>query len=170
MDFAIVDLQGFRKPSGVFIVKEFAIITKNIKFNDFIQAPYNFQSLSLGAQKTTSWITKQHHGIDWDKGYINMNELRRTIGPILREKTIYVKGNLKILWLKNIMRDTNLNVINIEDIGCDSSLRDLNAATEFDFRCSVHRKMETKFVCAQRNVIQLKIWYAKHLEKCKTEK
>lgn len=167
MEFAIADLQGFLKPSGRFIVKEFAFLTKNIKFNDFIESPYNFESLSLGTKRSSSWITKNHHGIEWNKGYINIHELRRTIHPILRNKTIYVKGDLKIVWLKEIMRDPSLNVINIEDIGCDSALHDMNAASEFDFRCSHHRKLDKIFVCAQRNIIQLKIWYANHLEKCK---
>lgn len=169
MEFAIVDMQGFRKPSGSFILKEFGVLTKNIKFVDFIKSPYPFEVLSAGAQKQSVWLMKNYHGIGWEKAYIDIHELRRTVGPILRDKTIYVKGENKIVWLKQIMRNPNLNVINIADIGCNMSLRKLNEAVEFDFRCSVHRKMDTKFVCAQRNIIQMKIWYAKHLEKCNIE-
>lgn len=105
MDFAIVDLQGFRDDSNNFIVKELSFLTQNIKFSDIVESPFAFDSMSARSQKTAQWLTDSFHGLRWDDGYISVSNLRKTILPILRNKIIYVKGEEKIHWLRNILED-----------------------------------------------------------------
>lgn len=105
MDFAIVDLQGFKDNSNNFVLKEFSILTKNIKFSDIIKPTFAFSNLNESSRKAVCWLSNYYHGFDWNDGYIDFDELQKTIKPILQNKLIYVKGDDKICWLKKILDD-----------------------------------------------------------------
>lgn len=107
MEYAIVDLQGFKDDFNNFIVKELCFLTQNIKFTDTIKCPYEFDSLSQRSQNIARWLINNYHGIQWDSGYINIKELRAAILPILKNKIIYVKGEEKVEWLRKILNEKN---------------------------------------------------------------
>lgn len=181
MDFAIVDIQGFKDNDNNFIVKEFALFTKNIQFHDIIKSSScAFDTLNFSSKQSVEWLKHFHHGLDWDDGYITVDELRQTIEPILKNKLVYVKGLEKIEWLHQLMAyessslKTKLLIVNAEDLGCNlnfntwrnkknkndhvSSEQQQRQSTSV--KCSKHRKMtEKKFCCALQNAINLKLWY-----------
>lgn len=182
MDFAIVDLQGFKDNNNGFIVKEFALFTKNIQFHDIIKSSScTFDTLNNSSKQSVEWLKHFHHGFDWNDGYITVDELRKTIAPILKNKLVYVKGLEKIEWLHQLMSNessskTKLLVVNAEDLGCDlnfstwrnkkKNMENINDHVSSGSQqltsvtCSKHRKMnKKKFCCALQNAINLKLWY-----------
>ena len=183
MDFAIVDMQGFKDTNNEFIVKEFSLFTKNIKFHDIIKSPFEFMETGESSTKSIEWLTRNYHGIAWNDGYITVEELQKTLEPILRNKIIYAKGKEKILWLRKIMFNCaeNLLIVNLEDIGCDLNLNTKNddddnnklgifkkiLAADPPMTCSKHKRMPLNFNCSMRNAVKLKLWYSSF---CKTKK
>lgn len=170
MDFAIVDLQGFKDDFDSFIVKEFSVLTKNIKFHDIIKSTCEFDALHDSTKKSAEWLINFHHGLAWNDGYITTDELRKTLEPILRNKIIYVKGKEKLSWLREIMFTIeNLLIVNLEDLGCDLNLNGRNGGIidEPPMICSKHKNMIQTRICALRNAVKLKLWF---LTYCKRDK
>lgn len=170
MDFAIVDLQGFKNDSNDFIVKEVSVITKNLRFNEIIKPLCEFENLSVAAQTAANWLTFNYHGFKWNDGYITVSELVKTIDPILKDKIIFVKGEEKVRWLQTLMdsagkKNPKLPVINMESIGCDLNLRKSITTFNRNFLCSKHRKMTGTYACALQNVMELMLWYSHYLKK-----
>lgn len=56
-NYAFVDFQGFKDNFNRFIVKEFAMKTKNIKFHDIIKSPINV-TLNEKYRKQTKWLKR----------------------------------------------------------------------------------------------------------------
>lgn len=102
-NYAFIDFQGFKSNSNYFIIKEFALITKNKKFHDIIKSPANI-TLDEQHQKQTKWLTENYHGLNWNSGNISLTKLRNTIQPVLWKKIVYLKGEEKIKWFKHIFR------------------------------------------------------------------
>lgn len=184
MDFAIIDMQGFKDDSNNFIVKELSFLTKNIKFSEIIKSPHAFDCLSSRSQNIANWLIQNYHGLAWNDGYITVAELRKTILPILRNKILYVKGEEKVEWIRSILdekNEENLLIVNIEIIGCDFTLHnDVISDNSSDFPesveifekrqesqicCSKHKAKPRTFNCALRNVVKLKKWYVKYCKK-----
>lgn len=172
MDWAIVDIQGFKDNNNRFIVKEFYLETKNLTFHDIIKSPIGLkQKLNKQRKFQNNWLTQHFHGIDWNAGYITLNELRNTISHYLHNFNIYVKGKEKIEWIKQIMNNHDLSCFNLEDFKCDVSLCDNN---EKYVTCKNH----THFIaiaatttnsntaqCAVKNVKVLKKWIQQNKSK-----
>lgn len=173
MDFAIVDMQGFKDDLNSFIVKEFSVLTKNIKFHEIIKSNLDYDELNASTKRSAEWLKEFHHGLSWDDGYISIGELRQTLQPILQNKIIYVKGRDKVQWLREIMHTTNnLLIKNLEDLGCDLNLNLFGnqGKNEPPMTCSKHKKMTMDYVCAMRNAIKLKLWYSSFCKRSKENK
>lgn len=194
MDYAIVDLEGFKNcETNKFIVKELSFLTQNIKFSDIIKSEIDFDTWSDSSKRAAQWLTETYHGINWGEGYIGVEELKRTISPILMNKIIYVKGEEKVNWLRNLLATTekekqDLLIVNIELIGCDicfyvndddkndiqsvnQLIENKNRMSSYDHRCPQHKEKslikKNLFVCTLRNVIRMKRWYSYY---CKQKK
>lgn len=160
---AFVDLQGFKIESNNFIVKEIAILTCNSLFHDLIKSPFSFQKLNIKDKKQAIWLTKNYHGLSWSCGSIPIKELREIIRPILKNiDHIYVKGKEKVEWLQFILdcKEISLNIINIEQIGCEINLKkNIRNGIYVD----ICKKHSNHFHCALKNVLDLTNWYLKKL-------
>lgn len=159
-NYAIVDFQGFKDNSNRFIVKEFALITKNLKFHDIIKSPAII--LDEKHERQAEWLTKNYHGLDRSIGHISLTELHNTIHPILMNKTVYVKGEEKVKWMQYILSaNKKINIINLETINCLISLHKKNIRNKF-YACKNHQNIENKknriYHCAMENVSILNDW------------
>lgn len=157
MEFVIVDLQGFKDNTNNFIVKEFSFATKNMKFSDIIQSTCTFDDLSAPKQKSSNWLTQNFHGITWYDGDIDVNELLHTIKPIFSNKIVFIKGEEKVIWLKNLLRDSLQKIVNVETLGCNLNLQ--KNAEMFGLMCSKHKRMSHNLHCALNNVGKIFDWY-----------
>lgn len=167
--YAFVDFQGFKDNSNRFVVKEFALLTKNIKLHDIIKSPV-FVTLDEKHQKQAKWLTENYHGLDWRSENISLTELRNKIQPILKKKIIYLKGEEKVKWFHHIFGHNNntksnsREVINLESIACTINLhkKDENIRNKFH-SCKYHHYLKNKknpnCHCAMENVLILYTWY-----------
>lgn len=164
VNYVFVDMQGFKSNSNKFIVKEFAALTKNIQFHDIIKSPCPLIYLDANHQKQINWLTRNYHGLEWNHGFINISELRRTIIPIFDNKTVYIKGVEKKQWLQQILGyDSHIcEIINLETFGCAVQLNKNNQDIYRNFHaCKNHKASnhQNNCHCAFRNVLILRNWY-----------
>lgn len=159
MECAFVDVQGFVYNKNTFSIKEICILTKNIKLHEFIKPPLSFDKLIPHDQKQVEWLEENYHGLNWDSGYITLQELKETISPIIKGKILLVKGCEKAKWVREIFCDQNIDCINMEDINCDLKLSEL--AIEDQNSCSKHKPAHRSH-CARNNAVKLKRWFYAH--------
>lgn len=157
MECAFVDLQGFFFDDNSFSVKEICIFTKNIKFHEFVKPPFPFNTLSDRHKKQAEWLEENYHGLNWNAGYITLQELKNTISPIIKGKILLVKGCQKVKWLNDIVGDQNIICINMEDISCDFKLSEPQIQ---NVTCSKHNVQHSH--CARNNAALLKKWFYTH--------
>lgn len=100
MECEFVDTQGFVFNKNTFSVKEICIFTKNIKFHEFVKPPFPFNELISHHQKQAEWLEENYHGLNWNAGYIDLQELKKTISPIVKGKILLVKGCEKERYIK----------------------------------------------------------------------
>lgn len=178
-NIAFADLQGFFIGNDKrFILKEFCFSisssinnNNNIKFNPSIShhyifaAPFPFHHLSESCQKSVIWLTRNHHGLQWSQGQTNYNKIRECIQPLLEEHhhhhhhhlVIYVKGDQKVNWLKELCSNISIDCRNIEEIGCCSRLpQDYG---HIFYNCNQHDKRSTNRRCALQNTKIIENWY-----------
>lgn len=122
MEF-ILDFQGFKNENNGFIIKELAIISVDETINDLhlFQPPYSFHHLPDHLKIQVQWLEKHFHGLLWNSGHKNFNEL----GGVLKDNfkfggTVYVKGLEKSNYIQSLTADIGVSVLNIEDFGCPS--------------------------------------------------
>lgn len=147
----IVDLQGFKDSKNKFIVKEIAISTQEYTQIFLVKPPYSFSRLSSEEKKQVKWI-ENNRGITWSEGFIDYQELKRTIIPYLFKKNIMTKGSEKIKWIQELCK--SCNTIDIGEKGCPNFLKLHTLYKEFNFNCVNHKKY-----CALKNVLCIKKWY-----------
>jgi len=146
----IVDLQGFWKPTNVFVLKEVAILRADTLTPIVYQfaPPFPWRDLPTSYQKKNRWLERQYHGLRWNVGTLPYDTVKNVLTPLLRDASrIYVKGFEKTIWLQQL---TDLNVP-IEDLGAFNcpSLQDLQR----DSACTHHPAS-----CAAKNVTLLAKW------------
>lgn len=173
MDAVFVDFQGFivhknehaidvaddHKNVDEFIVKEICLHTENKYFHYIVKSPYDYAILSKTTRKQIRWLHFNYHGLLWESGDVYWSQVRDSLAENFEAKTVYVKGQNKIQWAKKIFNDSNLNVVNMEDIGCPITLHKEHSLHP----CEYHTQ-RNKSHCAFQNVIVLKRWY--FLNKC----
>lgn len=173
--FAFMDFQGFKNNRDRFVVKEVAIITKNIVFHDIVKTtPSPFSSLDFDHKKQAKWIIYNFHGLKWHWGSITFQELRKTIDPILNGKKVFVKGESKVEWLEQILglKWGICKTINVEELNSARSLCINNGCTYEIFQvCELHKAMKNKTSChcALKNVRILEKWFQLNQEAVKSE-
>lgn len=174
-NYAFVDLQGFISNTERFVLKEIAILTRNITFHDIIKStPTTFSELDKEHKKQVKWLTYNFHGLKWDRGYITLQELRKKAVSILNGKVAYVKGENKVKWLQQIL-GYNIRICQITDIEslhCALSLSLNNGNTYQKFQsCKEHITMKRgkRCHCALQNVRILDNWFQLNKESVKSE-
>lgn len=159
MECAYIDVQGFKDNSNKFILKEIAVLTRNSSFHDVIKSPFSINRLNDVHKREVNWLTKNYHGIKWNDGKITINELRKIIKPMLHQKTIYVKGEEKIDWIRFILNDKtkSIDIVNLECIGCSVKLHKFKQLKDsLRNLCNIH---SSQYNCALKNVLILCEWY-----------
>lgn len=161
MEFAFIDLQGFKHKNNEFVVKEICILTKNIKFHEIIKPPYQYNCLTEKYKREARWLTNTYHGIYWQDGCITQHELKKLIQPIINEKILLVKGNEKVKWLKEIFGDKYITCINMDNIGCTIKLSKFSTTDVNRTICDKHNNLK-QYHCSFQNALLLKEWYNKN--------
>lgn len=165
MNYAIVDLQGFRANNNKFILKEIAILTSNNETQHFIiKPPYSYHIVDLKTKYTNEYLRKHHHGFKWSDGDTNFWVVINILKIYINNYSeIYVKGAEKKTWLQNILKFHNIIDLNKE---ISTSLKKLQGLHILESkRCS----FEHNGCCALENVFFLKIFVEAILKDLKPE-
>lgn len=153
-DFVIVDLQGFRTIRNRFIVKEFCLLDGDYKFHALVKSPFSFKQLPSYYQRIANWLTKNFHGLTFDCGDINVNELINSTYPHLEGKKILVKGAQKIQWLQYLFRKCGeIDCVNVEDFGFNT----IDITDQYYDVCYYHNNLYgwSDCHCALSNALKL---------------
>lgn len=156
----IIDIQGFRGVENEFIFKEIAALTVDCEtfYTFLLSPPTEINKLPEAIKDQNSWLTNNHHGLEYNKGFTSYEELCNILRNLLDGfKTVYVKGKEKRSEILRIF--DHENIINIEDLGCPS-LNHLNESY-CSTACLWHKNK--KFMCATLNVKNILCWYNEHL-------
>jgi len=107
MDYIIIDIQGFYDNKNKFILKEIATLKSSGEVHHFIiKAPYSFNLLTAKTKYTNNWLTKNFHGFYWSDGKTKFCSVINFLKNHLNKQTkIYVKGEEKQKWVKNILNE-----------------------------------------------------------------
>lgn len=153
------DLQGFISDIhlNTFILKELCFMRMNReKVNHFIfRPPFPHTRLTSSAKKQSLYLTSFVHGFHWQTGFVDYSEILNCIEPLLLlepNAIVYVKGEQKVKWFKELCHGLVLDCRNIEDLGYKTKLT-------FSFLkpyCKYHNKIG---LCAYQNAGSICDWY-----------
>lgn len=152
----ILDIQGFRGDADQFIFKELAAVSVNCEsaYSFLFKPPSEQVTLSTKARNTNTWLSKVHHGLEYDDGLVPYEELQGILQQLLSATTtVYVKGSVKRNDLLKIVAHPDIK--NIEDLGCPS-IRQLHE--DYCATACMWHKHKTS-ICASRNVKNILLWY-----------
>lgn len=147
----IVDIQGFQAINYSIIPKEIAILSRDSsRVQHFlIKPPYPWKNLSKQHKRSAIWLYHNHHGLRWDDGNINYEEMFEILKNIMNQSVkIYVKGAIK----KEFLDQFSIPCCEIIDI----DTFDVNKSFKM---CLTHRACfhhTQKYVCALSNVYKIK--------------
>lgn len=179
---AFVDLQGFTLDGGErFILKEICftigrnkgcggadsenVFNPPISHHYIFSAPYGWNQLSQKSRTSAYWLTNFHHGLRWSQEGTSYNKVFDCVKPLLQHDNllIYVKGDQKVEWLRQVCNNLYINCQNIEEIGCDISLLGESIGIIDDtnyillYHCKKHNN--SRNVCALQNCKIIENWY-----------
>lgn len=169
---AVADLQGFLYDNNEFILKElcFSILSGNTssdksEYHHYIFAPpIKWYALSKKCRASALWLRTFHHGFFWNQGQIHYNDRIDYIKPLLQENLIIlVKGRQKIQWLKEVCRNSTIDVRDIEKELTDE-FTNFRLADEAYKLSNVHHCRMHGIVkhCAKQNVKIIENWIKEH--------
>jgi hypothetical protein len=153
-----VDVQGFKINKNRFMCKEFCLIDGDETFHAIVKPWFPHKKLLGHYKRQVTWLEQHFHGIKYEEGDIDINELTETVYPKLVDKVIIVKGEEKIQWLKYIFREYG-DVI-VKDI-LDYELDMLDEPSELEYRnnmCEYHSYTVSyrSCRCAMANAVHIR--------------
>ena len=107
--YIFIDVQGYCLSFG-YIPKEIAIFDGIRLANFLFKPPFKRNLLSTQDDKIVAW-SEEYHGLDWDSGYTDLNEVNGIIENIFfhfNKPKVYVKGVEKTKFLKKILGDESI--------------------------------------------------------------
>lgn len=155
-NYVFADVQGFKLSKNRFICKEFCLLDGNDTYYAIIKSPFKYEKLSSHYRRQADWLTKNHHGLLFDCGSMNIVEMKQNVFPKVWNKTFLVKGQEKVTWMRYIFRDCGeINCMNVEDLNFDRNFKpDSNDICENHIECSSKKQ----YVCAKLNALLLQSW------------
>jgi hypothetical protein len=117
---AFVDLQGF-VVNNQFVLKEICFSVKSNRHDDNIPSfhyifcePFAWKYLSDMCRKKAMWLSTFHHGFYWKQGELSYEKINTCIAPLAEKNLIiYVKGQQKVNWLKQLCENIEIDCRNI---------------------------------------------------------
>lgn len=124
--------------------------------------PIPWHLLTKSEKCQVSWLTANHHGLQWEHGIIEYSMAKRLITTAVIEeddemqRIVYVKGYQKRKWLADMLSDDARENLIIETL--DADYDDIESLNNLDvkntMRCGKHVKN-----CALQNVFKIFNWW-----------
>lgn len=118
----ILDFQGYKGSTNKFIIKELVIVSTDGLYYQLhlFKPPCSFGELTPQTRKQIVWLEKYFHHISWKVGYKDYVEIPDVLRTIQLNGIVYVKGCEKQIFLSELLKDTQITILNLEDKGCPS--------------------------------------------------
>ena len=153
----VMDFKGFRgnNEAAVNVQTDTNTIVKMV-----IKPPCQWYDLNKKSQKTNLWLQDYLHGLDWNYGEDTHEDLVNALEELpemTKKVTIYVKGIQKKEWLQSFYSNHNVQIVNLEDLGCPK-IGKLKSYVDDSESCDVHLHKKSISCCAVQCVLLLKNW------------
>lgn len=152
--WVFVDIQGFKVNKNRFMCKEFCLIDGGERFHSIVKSWFSWNKLLYHYKRQAQWLNNFFHGLNYECGDMDINELTQTVYPKLVGKIVMVKGFDKIKWMKDIFRKCgDIDCRNIEDLKLDP-------VDQYDGKyalCDYHKNRfgPVKYRCAMQSALKL---------------
>ncbi|EFA13343.1 hypothetical protein TcasGA2_TC005298 [Tribolium castaneum] len=151
MHLYVCDIQGFCIPE--FVVKELTIMDAQSIQHNLFKPSKPYEDIDLFYRKQVKYLERYHHLLRYNDGleaqknvvgiirkFLHLNELKNSESDII----IYVKGYVKEDFLRKILLDSCVRIVNLEKIDESPKLCKTRRRCEFhnldnyDFMCSLN--------------------------------
>lgn len=185
LNVIFLDVQGFKISHNYFLAKEifFMAMSPEGKISSgigehslLLRSPFELQRCSHKTQHHIHWLTKNYHGLDWNKNTDTFGKFiykfQRLLFKNRRKRTIIlVKGRQKINWVQQLLSSIGSypTIKNIEDMGFVDKRQFLSEdklphgtceSLELAVSCKHHNIF--KYHCAKYNVYRMKNYLEKY--------
>ena len=161
-NFVVIDFEGYHLNSAGLVIKELSICSEKALDTIFFKPPCKRDNLSSADQNTIVWLSKSLHGISWEDGYYEYSDrfsIFQSIGLRYPRAQFYAKGEDKCKRLGDLLQ---LNVRNLEDIGCPKATTLLLPKNHSTQTCANHSLVEVDKLpsgnCAQKKALLFYHW------------
>lgn len=157
MRIALVDIQGFTI-DGAFYPKELSIHIGRQRSNFLFKPPIPYVKLNNRNRKTVSYLEKTHHGILYDSGDIEYDQINNILEKYLLHSAeyIYVRGRQKIDFLQAKCEELQAYPAIYDVTRYDDSSGSSGIFQSTITHCPHH--VNGKYMCTERNVDHLQQW------------
>lgn len=145
-----VDIQGFNI-SNVFIPKELSFYDGERLSTYLFKPPFPRKFLKSEELKTVVYLEDQYHGLLWESGYVDLNDIPKILDTIIASYIfdnikILVKGDMKTNFLRefNVFNSCIVNIPNKDNLKLSTFMN----KTE----CYNHDSDSSVWHCSQNNV------------------
>lgn len=154
--YVFLDFIGIDVGVQEFVCKEICLIDGDHKYHKIIKSPYSFNHLTSQARESVLWDISRFSGIGWKCGEISFNDILHTLMKQLRNKTVILENEEKVVKLKEIiLKNNNFEYISLQELGID-----LDFKGPFDI-CSNHSDHNgySQCYCALPITMQMKKFF-----------
>lgn len=153
-DVVFVDVQGFKTTGNIFIPKEICLSHRDFEFHDILKSPCLRKDLTKMYKHQADWYS--YHGLKFDLEGITLSELVERTSEHINGKTLVVKGDEKVQWVKQIYENCCIECLNVSD--CGSFIFTAATKYEIDSICPHHKSLRAfnKCHCALARAQELK--------------
>ncbi|KAG8237706.1 hypothetical protein J437_LFUL017660 [Ladona fulva] len=112
----------------------------------------------MNVYKKDRWLTENYHGIGWNDGETDHQDVKYILRLYTKRSVIFDKGREKCLFLSELLSPRV--VYDLADLGCPS-LKKLKCDDEFDYCwCWCFPKHRVShYQCSKKNCIMLARWF-----------
>ena len=151
----VLDVEGFRHRKEKFIFKEFGFCTEDYLDCVSFLPPTSYSELTTQQKQSSSWLSRNLHGIDWDIGnypYIYLTQIIQSVRLRNPGAIFYAKGEEKVKFLSELLECPVIDLISLE---CPSI-----SVNYFTQNCQNHSKGKNLFNkhCAKEKAIFYFYW------------
>lgn len=152
----VLDIQGFYIDNKIY-AKEICISEIDSGIKTFlIQPPPKNIHVTKKDTLSNRWLSNYHHGLEWYSGIHSLNDfIDYFVYNVRQYKSypfVYVKGNEKAQWLKELLGEKiNFCIINLDNLNCPN-IKTLYKSNANINVCKYHNKNNSNYLCAEKNV------------------
>lgn len=131
----VIELQGYSTGRS-FILKELCVLQGEQKYIYLVKCAEKYCTLSAQRKKMISWAVNNYHGLRWDTGDQNLQDVLDQVRQLVAaEQVIYTKGLEKA---KFITEHFGVPAVDVAIYGCPSIRKQ-----EYKNSCKFHDKVNS---------------------------